>query len=341
MGYGIYQHGHQQYGWGVGQQAEDAVTEFRILYAVATSFTTVKFEYSEAPRITDLPTLLSPYGQNPYSRPPYGKLYGDPLVITQKSALDPDNYTITSDPAGPDPDGITITDIRQISATIFEMTVTGMVSEVNYTLTAAQTIANVSGTTTLGETVAAIGYGNTALFVGFGIHPYIISVTNPSNGLLKVIFNEAMDVNFAFRNTSSYNVSPVVNSPHLYIQSVTVNEATPDTVWLNFIGGGGQYALVAHGLKNLSGIYISTRPYYFHITKYVEDELLNTLDYFFETNLGAIRLSMGTLTARKVEDLAILRAQDTGFEAQFQNIAKALEKAGITEDDRKLKLFKR
>ena len=336
MGYNIYQYGQQQYGWGE-EVSEEAITQFRILYAVATSFTTVRFEYSEAPGIADVPSLISPYGKGAYSEQPYGLLYQETATIASKSALNEDNYTITG------PDGnLTITTIRAVSSTIFEATVSGMVSETNYTLTASEYIANATGTTNLADTIAVLGYGNTAQFVGFGVYPYVTSVINTVDGVLDVGFNEAMTINFAFRNVNSYTVSPLVNAPHVYLQSVVVDEETPSRVGLTFLGGGeGQYALVVHGLTNTSGLYIVSRLYYFTIRKYVKDELVTTTDYYFETNLGAVRLSMGTHTSRKIEDLAILKAQDAGYEYQFQNIAKALDKAGVKDDDRTLKLFKR
>lgn len=178
-------------------------------------------------------------------------------------------------------------------------------------------------------------------FVGIGVHPVLVDVQNPSRGVLVATFSEPMLRDKSLERISSYSMEPQGDAAPLFITGVTIDDNQPTIVTLSFVGGGSTYLFSAVGIMDPAGNYIGTpNSMMVNIEFPTVDELFTGENLFFDTDMGSISLGFNELSARRVEDLAILRTQNEGNARQFSLIADGLERSGIDRDDVKLKFFK-
>lgn len=175
-------------------------------------------------------------------------------------------------------------------------------------------------------------------FTGIGIRPFITNVENPDYGILRVTFSEEMENDRSLTAISSYTVAPIGSSSVVHVTNVLRLNGTQ--VQLSFTGGGSAYFASATGLIDIAGNYIIPDQYAFDISLPGIDELLTGDKIFVETDLGAVALTVSSLSQRRIEDLAIQRARNLGHSAQLSLISGALRDSGINRDEQKLKLFK-
>lgn len=180
----------------------------------------------------------------------------------------------------------------------------------------------------------------TPTFTGLGIHPRPVSVVNNTAGILEVYFSEQMLNDTSLSRPSSYTVTPQGDAAPVFVTGVTIDKTDLSKVVLSFTGGGSSYVLSIPGLMDPAGNYCSPYNILFEIGNPAVDELSLEQKLYLDTNLGAMALGISELSSRRIEDLAILRAKNTGHSQQFSLIAGELDRSGINRDDRKLKLFK-
>jgi hypothetical protein len=258
----------------------------------------------------------------------------DPLAAND--ALNPSNYTFTGGFRT-----IEAKSVTAVSATTYDVTVDEMTNAASYLCVVSRNLSD-----TVGATIQdALDAGNTTAdrsnFTGLGERPRITNVTNPSPGILLVEFSEIMLSDESLNSVSSYLVTGTGTAKALHVTSVTPSSREPTSVSLAFIGGGSLYSMSAFGLMDPAGNLVEpTSTFLFEVGSPSEDELLTGDQLFFETDLGAIQLQFNEFSARRIEDLMILRASSIGHEEQFRQIATALKDSGINRDETKLKLFK-
>jgi hypothetical protein len=175
-------------------------------------------------------------------------------------------------------------------------------------------------------------------YIGIGVPPFMISITNPRSGILIVEFVEEMENDVALNSATSYEAIPIGDSPPIHFTNAT--RLTGVTVQLSFVGGGSPYILTITGLMDIAGNYADPRSLPFELEWPSVDELATGDRIFFDTDLGSVELLVHSLSRRRIEDLTIQRAKNLGTSAQLSLISKALKDSGINYDEQKLKLFK-
>lgn len=175
-------------------------------------------------------------------------------------------------------------------------------------------------------------------FTGVGTHPFITNIENSDYGILNITFSEEMENDKSFTSISSFSISPVNNNNMVHVTDVQRISGTQ--VQLQFIGGGSPYILTVTGLMDIAGNYTDPNSYAFQMDFPGVDELLTGDKIFVDTDLGAISLTVSSLSKRRIEDLVIQRAKNLGHSAQISLISGALKDSGINRDEQKLKLFK-
>lgn len=170
------------------------------------------------------------------------------------------------------------------------------------------------------------------------VKPFISGVSNSYYGILEITFSEEMENDNSLISVSSYSISPVGNGNVVHVTDVIRLSGTQ--VQLSFTGGGGSYTVMATGVSDVAGNYILPSGYAFNMGLPGIDELATGDKIFVETDLGAIALTVSSLSKRRIEDLAIQRAKNLGHSAQISLISDALKDAGINRDEQRLKLFK-
>lgn len=290
--------------WGQTQWGyQPAVADLELSSAVATNDYTIRVQYSEAVKQVD--------------------------QTQADDALNANNYTISG--------GFRTLRVQQVTAVttaILDLTVMEMTDGAAYTVAAADTVENSGGTKTVDPTA------NEAAFTGIGTRPRVVTVENPSPGVLEIFFSKTMLNSEAISRKTSYTVTATGEGKPVFIKSVSFDK--DKTVTVLFTGGGSVYTLTALGLQDPAGNYLdsSFASYVFDLVNPGVDELFAGDNYQFETNLGAVTLSVNTLSQRNIEDLVLQRARNAGHNEQFRLISEALEDAGINRDETRLKLFK-
>lgn len=251
---------------------------------------------------------------------------------SDNDALNPGNYAITGGPRVLEPLRIDSTGSSDSVVVIIEE----MVQNQNYTMVVATAIEGPTG-----DPVAA----NSTVFTGSGDKPKILTVNNPSAGILQIDFSESMLQDGALLAVGTYVLTPAIStSLPIMITNVSVLGSLKSRVTLQFTGGtkDAWYTLVAAGVKDsayntIDSVYSS---FLIQLSNPLVDELFEPETITFNTNMGAINLNQSTISKRSVEDLVIMRIKDVGHHEQFALIASALQASGVTNDKTKLKLFK-
>lgn len=250
-------------------------------------------------------------------------------------ALNPSNYLIEGGPRS-----LPVTRVDAVDSRTFDLSIPEMKNGSEYVLNVAHNVADAAGSHTVGDTAASDPSADHKDFTGLGDLPKVVSVTNPSPGILHIDFSEAMAKDARLLSPGSYAISPVASSHALMVESVSYDDSYPSRVSLKFRGGNSPYGIYVTGPTDLAGNPITVNSYLFDVTKPATDELYSGESKVFDTTLGAVKLSYSTLTERNIEDLAILRAASVGHQEQFDIISQALQEAGIDRDSRRLKFFK-
>jgi hypothetical protein len=254
---------------------------------------------------------------------------------SDKSATNPSNYTIVGG------SGITITGISPVSNMVFKFSVTSMRDLVAYTVIADGTVESIDGTT-IAVALLSDPNADRKSFVGTADLPRLIQVTNPAVGILNVDFSKAMRRDVPLMTVESYTVVGLGVAKPLFITGVSFDESLPSRVVLSYTGGGSIYRMTIFGIYEFYGNPLDpdNNSAVFELLYPTVDELFSGNQVFMDTNLGAIQLTYNTFSKRRIEDLAIIRAQSIGYSSQFALIADSLKDSGINRDDTRLKLFK-
>lgn len=257
-------------------------------------------------------------------------------LTSTDGALNPHSYSIAGGFRA-----IKALSVSAFSASEYDLTVEEMTDGASYVCQVSSALISLSGATSISDALITDPNADKASFTGFGEHPRVVAVTNPSAGVIQVDFSEPMNQDIRLSSPGSYTIAPAGPHPPVVIDSVGISRANPSRVTILFRGGGSPYSMTVSGPIDTAGnsVQAPTNTTLFNITKPKIDELYSGDQVFFDTDVGAIQVGYTELSERRVEDLVILRAQSVGFEQQFKAISETLKYAGVSRDETKLKLF--
>lgn len=251
-------------------------------------------------------------------------------------ALNPTNYFISGGFRQ-----LYVSSVFKVTSKVFNLLVPEMTNKANYKVEVDGSVEDDAGDFTMAESAAFDPTYDEANFEGVGDLPKFLTISNPSPGILHLGFSEELFEDKPLIRVTSYVVEPLSNAKPLFITGAEAGSNSSNVI-LNFIGGGSVYRMTVNGLIDPAGNYID--PNYnsllFTVLYPGVDELFDTTNYIFDTNLGAVTMSLNTLSKRNIEDLVVQRTRNIGHDEQFKLISEALEDAGINRDDQRLKLFK-
>jgi len=279
--------------------------------AMATDYTMVRVEFSAQMKRSD------PFASDDASNPANYTFSGGPRTISARS--------------------VTI-----VNPTTFDVEVDEMKNGDPYVVSVPLSFTDSGFVHTVEEAMASDAEADREPFTGLGDPPRVVSVSNPSDGVLHVDFSEDMLPDERLTSISSYSISPVGSSQPVVIKSINYDDLNPSRVSIRIDGGNSPYSLTAVGMTDLAGneVVIHMGTQLFDISRPSKDELYSGRQVYFDTDLGSVNMSHSVLSERRIEDLSIIRANSVGIQEQFRIIAKALSEAGIDRDDRKLQFFK-
>ncbi len=252
-------------------------------------------------------------------------------------ASNPSNYVFSGGPRNILPHAVTVVDDLT-----FDVDVDEMRNGDQYVVSVPLSFTDSGLVHTVGEAMASDPEADRASFTGLGDPPRLVAVTNPAKGILHVDFSEEMLADERLLSPSSYSISPVGSSSPITIEAVEYDELYPSRVSIRFRGGNSPYSLTAFGMTDLAGNEISppSGTQLFNVSNPGDDELYSGRQVYFDTTLGSVNMGHAILTKRRIEDLAIMRANGVGIQEQFRIIAKALSEAGVDRNERRLPFFK-
>jgi len=259
----------------------------------------------------------------------------DPFAADDAS--NPANYIFTGGPRT-----IVAHSVTEVNPSTFDIEVDEMKNGDSYVVSVPLGFTDSGLVHTIEDSMVSDPEADRESFTGLGSAPRVVSVNNPLPGVLHVDFSEEMLFDERLISESSYSIVPVGSSSPVMIESILYDPLYPSRVSIKIHGGNSPYSLTAVGMTDLAGNEI-VPPYgthLFDISKPGSDELYSGDKVYFDTSLGSISMGHSTLSKRRIEDLAIMRANGVGVQEQFRIIAKALSEAGIDRDERKLPFFK-
>lgn len=142
--------------------------------------------------------------------------------------------------------------------------------------------------------------------VGFKLR--ILSVENPSEGILLAHFSEALRFNDEFYRTDNWKITPVSEGAvPLTITGVFGNSVKPQTAVLQYTGGGSTYQLEVFNVEGLLGT-----PFESQGNIILFEILFGTQpDYgtvYYNSIFGAVSISQRDITRRTMDDHTADRA---------------------------------
>jgi len=162
-------------------------------------------------------------------------------------------------------------------------------------------------------------------FFSVGIGTRLISVSNPTPGVLLAHFNEPMRHDAAFLGVESWIVLPVtVGASEVEITEVFASPTHANTAVLHHTGGGSLYDLIVSGVVSQSGnpIEDGQNSTIFELLYGAEAPASIRL---FDTIFGPIGISQRELRRRTMDDHVVNRSIAIGMDEQFRLRAQNLD----------------
>jgi hypothetical protein len=155
-------------------------------------------------------------------------------------------------------------------------------------------------------------------FFSVGVGPRLISVQNPSPGVLLAHFNEPMLHDKAFLNPDNWKVTTITpGAEDVVITEAFANSTHANTAVLHHTGGGSTYELTALALTALSGdpLELAHNTALFELVFGADPPATIRL---FDTIFGPIGVSQRILRRRTIDDLVVNRSIAIGMDEQFR-----------------------
>lgn len=155
-------------------------------------------------------------------------------------------------------------------------------------------------------------------FFSVGVGPRLISVTNPTPGVLLAHFNEPMLHDEAFYSVKSWQVATITpGASAIVITKVFANPTQGNTAVLHHTGGGSTYELTAVALTALSGdpVEFNRNTVLFDLVYGAEAAPSIRL---FDTIYGPIGVSQRVIRRRTMDDHVVNRSIAMGMDEQFR-----------------------
>lgn len=155
-------------------------------------------------------------------------------------------------------------------------------------------------------------------YFSVGIEPKLISVSNPSPGILLAHFNEPMLHDAIFLSPSSWTAEATTSSTiEIEITNVYANPTHAGTAVLHYVGGGGIYELTVNGVSSSIGGVVEKGNNTAIFELIYGDEEIPSIR-LFDTIFGPVGISQRTLNRRTMDDHVSNRSIAIGMDEQFR-----------------------
>lgn len=155
-------------------------------------------------------------------------------------------------------------------------------------------------------------------YFSVGVAPALVSISNPSTGILLAHFNEPMKHDSSFLSNGSWKVATITTgASDVVITKVSASSSNASTAVLHHTGGGSVYELTVLALSSHAGVPLeaSNSSALFEIIYGEEDAPTIKL---FDTMFGPVGISQRSIRRRTMDDHTINRSIAIGMDEQFR-----------------------
>jgi len=144
----------------------------------------------------------------------------------------------------------------------------------------------------------------------------LISVVNPTEGILVARFNEPMRIDTSFLDRRNWQITPVSEGAReLSITAISAVVQAPGVARLSYVGGGSTYTLSVSNLQGLGGNVLEGSSVLFELVYGTEDDFSLKL---FDSIFGAVGISQRVRRRRTMDSLVANRSLAIGLNEQLR-----------------------